>query len=528
MLLTRRRRLTTLAALALSMALTGVVPTAQAANAESLDLRNAWSGQWAMGGADHTNSRSNAHEFRLHRANVSRLKVKWTLPTAGDTSATPAVVDGAVYVPDWGGTFWKVDARSGKVIWARRVADYVGIPGAVSRSSPAVVGDTVFIGTQQGARLLAIDTATGNLRWATAMDAHPHAVLTQSPVVYDGVVYQGVSSMEEGAAADPTYPCCTFRGSLQAVDAATGRVLWKSYTLPDQGAGTDIFSGAPIWGGTPAIDPASGSVYVATGNNYEIPQSAQDCQKAGGTPQECLPSWNRMNSILAFDLRTGQLKWSTGQDRFDSWNVACLPGVPPNNCPTPGPDWDFGDGAHLFTLRDSDGHRYRAVGVGQKSGEYWMLDAATGRVLWSAVVGPGAAYGGIQWGTATDGKRIYFTSTNYDRQPHQLPSGQTINHSSFGALDPATGRVLWQVPEPHGDIAMGAVSTANGVVYVGSLSGRMYALNATTGRVLWEHLGRGSSNAGPAVVNGSVYWGNGYARWGQGTPSTTFYAFSLG
>lgn len=520
----RRRRTARFIASAMTVATVAIFSATPAVAAATAGART---GRWVMGGADLDNTRSNPAEFRLRPENVGELRTRWTFRTAGDVSATPAVVDNAVYFPDWGGYFWKIDARNGKVIWSHRVADYVGIDGALSRTSPAVVGGTVYIGTQQGARLLAIDTATGNLRWATVADAHPHAVLTQSPVIHDGVLYQGVSSMEEGAAADPTYPCCTFRGSLLAIEAATGRVLWKSYTLPDQGSSADIFSGAPIWGGTPAVDPASGTVYVATGNNYEIPRSARDCQTAGGTPRECLPAWNRINSILAFDLHTGQLKWSTGQDRFDSWNVACLPGVPPNNCPIPGPDWDFGDGVHLFTQRSPDGREYRSVGAGQKSGEYWMLDAATGQVRWSAVVGPGAAYGGIQWGTATDGKRIYFTSTNSDRRPHQLPDGRTITYSSFGALDPATGKVLWQVPEPHGDLAMGAVSTANGVVYAGSLSGRMYALDAATGRVLWEHLGQGSSNAGPAVVNGTVYWGNGYSRWGQGTPSTTFYAFSL-
>ncbi|MEU9829790.1 outer membrane protein assembly factor BamB family protein [Micromonospora chersina] len=523
-----RRRTTRLIATSLTLAIVTVAGVTQAAAAAWYQDQTPITGQWAMGGADITNSRWNPYEYQLQPSNVGRLAVKWTSPVAGDVSATPAVVNDAVYFPDWGGYLRKVNARSGQLIWSRKIADYVGIPGAVSRTSPAVVGNTVYIGTQQGARLLAVDTATGDLRWSTALDAHPHAILTQSPVVHKGVVYLGVSSGEEGAAADPSYPCCTFRGSLVATDAVTGRVLWKSYTIPDQGPTIDVFSGAPIWGGTPMIDAATNSVYVATGNNYEIPQSAQDCQDAGGTAAQCLPVWNRINSVLAYDLRTGQLKWSTGQNRFDNWNAGCLPGAPPNNCPpSAGPDWDFGDGVHLFNLRTSDGKQRRAVGVGQKSGEYWMLDAASGAVLWSSVVGPGGAFGGIQWGTATDGQRIYFTESNSNRQPYQLPDGQTIDYSSFGALDPRTGQVLWQVPEPHGAISVAPLSVANGVVYAGSLNGRMYALRAATGQVLWEYQGQGSSNSGPAIVNGSVYWGNGYARWGQGTPSTTFYAFTV-
>jgi polyvinyl alcohol dehydrogenase (cytochrome) len=278
--------------------------------------------RWTMGGHDLANSRSNPFERSIGPSNVGNLALDWTMTTAGDVSATPAVVNGALYVPDWGGMFWKADAATGRVLWSHSVADYVGIAGAVSRTSPAVVGDTVYIGTQQGASLLAIDTATGHLRWKTQLDSHPAALLTQSPVVFSGLIYEGVSSREEILAIDPTYPCCTFRGSLAAVEATTGRVVWQTPTIPYQGDSADIFSGASVWGGTPTVDPRTGSVYVTTGNNYDIPKSAQECQAAGCTPAQCLPSWDRVNSIIAFDAKSGAIKWSTGQDRFDVWNGA--------------------------------------------------------------------------------------------------------------------------------------------------------------------------------------------------------------
>jgi polyvinyl alcohol dehydrogenase (cytochrome) len=478
-----------------------------------------------MGGRDHSNTRSNPTEQAIGPSTVGELVTDWTVSTQGDVSATPAVVDGAVYFPDWGGTFWKVDAESGEVIWSRSVPEYVGIADTVSRASPAVMGDTVYIGTQAGGILLAIDTETGDLRWSTPMDPHPEAVLTSSPVVYEGIVYQGVSSQEFLLAGEPEYDCCTFRGSLVAVDAATGEILWKSYTLPDQGPGGDIFSGASVWGSTPTIDPESSTVFVGTGQNYSIPQSASECQDNGGTPEECLPPWNAKDSIVAMDMTTGEIKWSTGPSRFDAWNLACLPGFPPNNCPNPGPDHDTSDGTHLYTIPGPDGQSRRAVGAGQKSGEFWMLDAATGEIIWSASVGPGSVLGGIEWGTANDGERIFFAETNGDGAPYQLPSGETIDHSSFGALDAATGQLLWQVPEPRGGLAVGPATTANGVVYYGALNGWMYALDAATGELLWEFQGAGSSNAGPAIVDGRVYWGNGYQR--IQTPSTTFYAFAL-
>lgn len=480
---------------------------------------------WAMGGHDLNNSRSNPAETILSPTSVGRLALNWTVTTRGDVSATPAVVDGFVYFPDWGGSFWKVDAATGQVIWTRQVAQLSGVTGAVSRTSPVVAGNTVYIATQTGARLLAIDTATGNLRWSTQIDPHPRAVITGSAVVYNGVIYEGVSSDEFSLATDATYDCCTFRGSLVAVDAATGQIRWKSYTLPDQGSGGNVYSGASVWGSTPTIDPASNSIFIGTGQNYSIPQSADQCQANGGTPQQCLASWNAKDSILAMDLTTGAIKWATGPPRFDQWNFACLTGAPPNNCPNPGPDHDTGDGTHLYTITGANGQTRRAVGAGQKSGEFWMLDAATGAIIWSASVGPGSTQGGIQWGTATDGQRVFFTESNNAKSTYQLPNGQSINYSSFGALDVATGRVLWQVPEPRGAQSLGPVTTANGVVYVGSMNNYMYALNAATGQVLWEFRGAGSSNAGPAIVSGKLYWGNGYQR--GGTASTTFYSFSL-
>jgi polyvinyl alcohol dehydrogenase (cytochrome) len=151
-------------------------------------------------------------------------------------------------------------------------------------------------------------------------------------------------------------------------------------------------------------------------------------------------------------------------------------------------------------------------------------------VLWSAAPGPGSDLGGIEWGTATDGKRIYVAEADFDSIPYKLPDGRTIASGSFAALNPATGALLWQVADPSGGFDLGAVSTANGVVYAPSMSGHMYALDASNGRVLWDYKGVGSSNAGPAIVDGTVYWGNGYARFPLPgfTASTTFYAFSIG
>jgi polyvinyl alcohol dehydrogenase (cytochrome) len=285
----------------------------------------------------------------------------------------------------------------------------------------------------------------------------------------------------------------------------------------------DGYTGGSVWSSTPALDRDRRTVYITTSNNYTVPASVTACQNAGGTPAECMSPGNRIDSIVALDIRTGEIKWSTGAGRFDAWTAACIPGKPPRNCPdNPGEDYAFSDGPHLFEINGR-----KVVGAGQKSGEYWTVDAATGEIVWGAAPGPGSKIGGIMWGTATDSKRIYLAEANYDARPYTLPNGQTITWGSYAALDAATGRIIWQVGDPDQHHPIGAVTVANDVVYAGSMTGRMYAFDAATGAVLWSHQGQGSVASGAAVVDGTVYWGNGYYRDGFGKASTTLYAFSL-
>jgi polyvinyl alcohol dehydrogenase (cytochrome) len=505
---------------------------------------NSGGASWPSGGQNISNTHSNSAETKLNANNVARLAVKWTYTTHGDVSAIPAVVNGAVYFPDWGGYLNKVDAATGARIWARPISDYDGIQGSVSRTSPAVSGNTVYIGDQNGGHLMAVDATTGNPIWTTQVDTHPAAILTAGPVVYNGVVYQGVASLEEAFATDPNYPCCTFRGSIVAVDALTGGILWKTYMIPQNGgpctgknpaSGCD-YSGAAVWGTTPAIDPATNTLFVTSGNNYTVPDSVKTCQANGGTAGQCLDPNDHVDAVLALDASTGQIKWATGVQGFDDWNVACIPGVgSSNNCPSnPGPDYDFGSGPNLFTIKGPNGTKQLVVGAGQKSGQYWALDAATGKVLWSQAAGPGSSLGGIEWGPATDGKRIYVAEENFFGIPYTLPSGQTITSGSWAAIDPATGKVIWQTPDPSlnafgGGNDLGPVSVENGVLYAPSMSGKMYALDAANGRILWSYTSPGAVNTGAVVVNGVVYWGDGYSHLGipGWNPSTTFYAFSI-
>jgi polyvinyl alcohol dehydrogenase (cytochrome) len=327
--------------------------------------------------------------------------------------------------------------------------------------------------------------------------------------VYNGVVYVGVASLEEATAANPAYQCCTFRGSLAAVNAATGSIIWQTYTVPDNGGMPGGYSGAGVWGSTPVVDAARNSVYITTGNNYTIPQSHQACIDRGG--KDCNPANNRFDSVIALDISSGAVKWSAGAQDFDAFTTACLVQGHPN-CPgRSGPDFDFGSGPNLFSVNDG-GQTRQLLGAGQKSGIYWALDPGTGKVVWATQVGPGGLEGGIQWGSAVDGQRVYIAIANAGKKPWTLKNGQTVVGGFWSALDAATGRIVWQTADPTGSIDTGAGTVANGVVYFASAdaAGTFRALGAADGRILWNFAsGTPNSYAGPAVANGVVYWGAG-------------------
>jgi len=460
---------------------------------------------WPSAGYDIGNTRNATAEQIIGPGNVSRLASAWSNPTAGDVKLTPAVDDGVVYYPDQAGNLWAVSAASGHVLWSTTITSYTGLANDESRTSPAVYGDELVLGDSDyldfgGARVFAVDKHTGRLLWRTQVDDHLAAIITSSPVVYGGVAYLGVSSFEEGMPLiQPGYRCCTYRGSVVALDASTGRLLWKTRTVPDG------YTGAAVWGSTPAVDPADGLLYVGTGNNYSVPAGVCDQPgQAGCTPPA---ADDHADSILALDMRTGAIRWSAATDGNDVFTEACtIPGV------TCGPDFDFGSGPNLIRLPSGR----QLVGIGQKSGIYWALDARTGAIVWHTQVGPGSPGGGIQWGSATDGRHVFAAVANLEGESYSITSasGQvtTTSGGSWAELDAATGQILWQVADPQQRVDMGYVTLANGVVYAGSTADSgtdMYALDAADGRILWSFAAGNPVVSGAAVVDGTVYWGSG-------------------
>jgi len=442
---------------------------------------------WGVAGQNLANWRNQAAEHTIGPGNVASLVAKWTFTTAADVSATPTVTDDTVFFPDWSGSLYAVDRNTGNLKWSHQISEYDGHQGALSRTSPAVhkkdlvFGDTLSADkAHDGANIISVRQDTGKLHWITKVDDHLAAVITGSPVVHGNVVYVGVSSNEEGLAKDPSYPCCSFRGSIVALEASTGHILWKRYTLPANQGKADGYSGNAVWQ-PPAIDAKRGSLYVGTGNNYEVPAEVKECLTSVAEKDEsnCFAADDYFDTALSLDLLTGRIKWSRRLQGVDVWTVACNTNPNPVSCPLPAsPDYDLGgSGPNLFP---------HMVGFGQKSGMYWALNPANGEVIWGSMVGPGATLGGIEWGTATDGTRIYAAISNSLHKPYPLVNGDTITWGAWSALDVETGHILWQTADPDQSLAVGAVSVANGLMYAPSFSGNVHALDAATGKILWS------------------------------------------
>ena len=493
------------------------------------------SSDWPMYGHNVCNTFSARGETAITLQSAPKLGVKWSFDAAGDISATPAVVAGQVYVPDWGGMLNRIDAATGKAVWSKSVADLAGFGSAasewdggapdqiISRGTPVVTNGMVIFGLRRTtwnfpgslAYMVAVDENTGALRWKTLVDSHWAAIVTASPVLEAGRIYVGVSSMEEDLSITPGYTCCIFRGSVAALDVTTGDIVWQTNMIddnvyfqsgdggPDAGTTLSGMSGAPVWSGAPAVDRKRRSLYVTTGDNYSAP------------PGVHIPiDGDRAESIVSLDLDTGAVKWAT--------KMTCVPDDIFSFANPLGPDLDFGGGANLFPAK-VNGVTEDLVGAGQKSGVYWAVDADTGAIVWQKQVGPSGRFGGIHWGTAVDGWNVYAGVNDESGMAYRLggkgPSaGKQTTVGSWAALDPATGDMRWQVANPAmtapltGASVNAPVVTVNGVLFAGSMDahGTMYALDTRSGAVLWSFKSGGTVYGSPAISNGTVYWGCGF------------------
>jgi len=471
-------------------------------------------------------------------AEVPRLKLKWAFGFPGELSvdAHPTAAGGRVFVGTQSGVVYSLDAATGCVHWffqaASAVRAAVSIGHVSTRGGPR---DLAFVGDRAG-HVYALDAATGAQVWKTTVDDHAFARVTASPVFHDGRLYVGVASGEETAGAMPDYQCCRFRGSLLALNAATGQQVWKTYTIAEEAlprsknsAGTQLWgpSGAPIWS-SPAIDVRRNAIYVTTGNNYTGPP----------TPTS--------DAFVAFDLKSGKLLWSRQMTAADDWNGSCRLGGKVNCTNADAPDFDFASPPILVTLANGR----RALVAGQKSGMVHAIDPdREGQIIWQERVGKGGINGGVQWGSAADKSNVYVALSDIGRI--DVPgSAATEPDPNVGggifAFRLDTGKQVWHTPAtPCGTrkrcspAQSAPVSLIPGVAFSGSVDGHLRAYSVTDGAILWDFdtirtydttngvPGRGGSLnvAGPAISGGMLFVDSGYVQ--NGTPGNVLLAFSV-
>ena len=499
---------------------------------------------WTSAGNGPENTRNSATEHKINAGNVGQLAPAWTLTTQGEVPDTPTIDGKDLYTVDSGGSVWKVDTATGSPLWKVSLPALSGVMGANSRTSPAIAPTAIIIGDQAKANVYAISKSDGTLLWKVKLDSARGAIITTSPVVVGNQILVGVSSNQEELAATIKNFVPDFRGSVVALDLSTGKVLWQYYTVP-QG-----YTGGAVWGSNLAVDVKRNTVFAGTGDNYSVPPQVAACQAAAHGAKQldaCLSGDDHIDSILALDLTTGLPKWTRRMTVLDTWTVSCLESghAPKTPCPQPtGLDYDFASGPNLFTSKASGGAR-DLVGAGQKSGVYWALDRDTGHTVWATQVNPGGTRGGIEWGSAVDGARVFVAASNANYVWTQLAGTQKLTDGGFwSALDINTGKIQWQtattakqplpaarnsrtMKPPPGATARteAAVSVANGVMYGSDAAGDFVALNASTGEKLWSYQAQGAAVDAPSVVNGMLFWGDGYGD--IGPTSKLLYAFGL-
>ncbi len=536
-------------------ALLGYIAPTGAANAPSLErtckedsstsvaaLKSALNApRWNGWSTSATNSRfQDAASAGLTASNVPALKLKWAFNLGAVTIARsqPTIVGGRVYIATVTGAVFSLDAATGCTHWGFKANQIrSGIAVGEANGTPAVffpdAGGTVY----------ALNAATGALIWQVRPVDHMATMATATPRVHNGVVYQPLSSFEEVLGGNPAYQCCTFRGSVVALDAATGKKLWQTFTIPETpqptrktATGTQLYgpSGAGIWS-TPTIDEQRGVLYVSTGDNYSDPPTKTS------------------DAVLAMNLETGALLWSRQMTENDAFNIGCST-AQRTNCPEAnGPDFDFGQPPILVRL----GGEKRALVIAQKSGLVHALDPdQSGALLWQTRAGRGTALGGSQWGSASDGEKVYVAISDIGvgtKPDSTLPLGfrSVLDPEKGGglhALDLKSGKIVWSAkasPCVEGrtncsPAQSAAVTAIPDVVFSGSIDGHLRAYSTATGAVIWDvdtarefetvngKPARGGSMdvGGPAVVNGMVFVNSGYGQWG-GMPGNVLLAFSV-
>ncbi len=406
----------------------------------------------------------------LNSGNVSTLRRAWFVNTTAGVSSTPLVWHGSVIFSDWNGWVWRVDARSGRVLWRSRL-ETPPVTGAWQglAGTGVVAGSTLVEASVEGSAW-GLDPATGTVNWQVRLTDDPYAG-NLTDLLFDGTrVYVGMSSVDEVLAQLIPGFVSSSHGSVMALDPATGAKLWETFITQPPATGGAVWSSF-------AVDPALDLVFCDTGNNYT--GSATDMTDA----------------LLALRASTGAVVWKAQVTANDVWVPG---GVPPL-----GPDDDFGAGPQLFSARRAAATLHLVGGL-QKSGVYWVFDRATGAPVWHTRLasGPKDNIGEASIG----GGRIIYTV-------NARPAPGKPLRATIVARAAATGKRLWIRPAAQAPIGAGGF-LAHDVYFAGDNAGRLRAYRARDGKVMWH-----GSSAGRLLVCASL-WAQGRSLFlGLGDPT---------
>lgn len=442
---------------------------------------------WTMYGYDLANSQYNPNPGSITTTSVANLGERLRILVGGGATSTPVLADGTVYFGAWDGFFYAMDATTGEQRWKERVGkQYV-------RSTAAIAGDRIYAAADS--TLVALSRADGRVLFQTTLTEHPQGFIESSPKVIGDLVILGVASYE----LNLTKADYTFEGSVVALDATSGAIVWR---VPVTGAGPGPCtggSGVSIWSSA-AIDPALGLAYIGTGQTYEAPAST--CN----------------DTLLAIhykrDHQGERVAWKNTYTADDVY-VAAGGGLN-------GLDHDIGGAPNLFRAAGVD-----AVGVGDKGGTYRVFNRATGQELWRAELKHGnlAQLGGVMNTAAVQGDTIFIASNTWMVFGF-IVSGMHAEQdtSEIYALDANTGAVRWS--QPLDAPSFGTFAVANGLLFHSTIRGFLYARDVQTGRELWKSDTGGPIGSGINVSQDAVYVSSGFAL-GTAAPTARVLSYGL-